>query len=127
MHILSLLYGQPASHVIALTLSKFVVIISMIFSFLSQSVANGCYRNMKAWLRFRNIQGEALFRYDQANRALMASVSRYLHDHMPVSVQGERQESFPMRYLFPLHMTVLDSRGINQIIPMIISLTGDRK
>ena len=40
---------------------------------------------------------------------------------------GDSTESLPIIYLFPRHMTVLEKKGINHIIPSMMSFIGDRR
>ncbi len=40
---------------------------------------------------------------------------------------GDNTESLLIMYLFPRHATVLEKSGINQIIPIMRSLIGERR
>ena len=63
----------------------------------------------------------------QANLAFIAAKNLYLHDHIPLTGHGDRTESLPIIYLFPLHTTVVERIGTNQISPMTRSLTGESR
>jgi hypothetical protein len=59
--------------------------------------------------------------------ALSASITLYLHAQIPLSGHGESKVFLPMRYRFPLQVTVSLMKGTNQIKPTNKSFNGDRR